>query len=416
MASRPDYSRWSREQLIKHIEKLERKTDGPSEPSPSTSDSPVQTPKSKKKKEMDFSKYSTRKIALRFAYLGWDYNGLAVQTNIQDGVTIRTIENEIINALHKTKLIPSQDVSDCEFSRCGRTDRGVSALRQVISLRVRSNLSPEEQADPNNDEKELDYLHILNNLIPSDIRIYEICLRPPPEFDARFSCLSRHYRYFFNGKDLDIPRMDQAAKSFLGEHDFRNFCKVDASKQITNFRRTILHSTIVAHPQVPDLYFFDLKGTAFLWHQVRSMIAVLLMVGQGHEDVSIISQLLDVNATPRRPVYEMAADYPLVLWDCEFPEMEWTSFRNKETMDRVLDRTYDLWYEQWLRSSLLTEFKSLVDTNSTFQQDKQGKGSNKVFINMGSGRGKPMAKYPKLTTRPTLDTPEEINQRWLDKK
>jgi tRNA pseudouridine38/39 synthase len=64
----------------------------------------------------------------------------------------------------------------------------------------------------------------------------------------------RHYRYFFSNPalpstpnstgELDIPAMRDAAARFLGTHDFRNFCKLDASKQIENFSRHIFRAEI----------------------------------------------------------------------------------------------------------------------------------------------------------------------------
>ena len=49
---------------------------------------------------------------------------------------------------------------------------------------------------------------------------------------------------------------------------------------------------------------------------------MLFLVGQGYEDPSIVDRLLDVNENPSRPLYEMASDAPLVLWDCVFPDPE----------------------------------------------------------------------------------------------
>jgi tRNA pseudouridine38/39 synthase len=409
-----NYNSWSREALIQRIAELEGNGVKKEVSEGGPVGSPSNPPQKKKKKEMDFSKYATRKIALRFAYVGWDYHGLAVQSNV-DPAEVPTVEHEILQALHKTRLIPSMDVGECEFSRCGRTDRGVSALRQVISLRVRSNLSVEEQSDPAQDDDELDYLHILNNLLPSDIRFFEIAMRPGNDFDARFSCLSRRYKYFFHGQGLDVEKMHQAAQLFLGEHDFRNFCKVDGSKQLTNFCRRILASDIKKHESVDGLYYFDLTGTAFLWHQVRSMIAILFLVGQNLESPEIVTYLLDVNTTPRRPVYEMAADYPLVLYDCEFPpEIEWSSFKNSETLERTKDKMYNQWHEQYVKTAMLEEYQSMVTNSSTFRLNNSK--DQKVFLNMGNGRSKPTAKYQPLASRQTLDPPEIVNRRWLEKK
>lgn len=447
------YDSWPKEKLISKIRKLEQaleayepaktKTASNAEPLPNqqvtdqkATDSQIteqqgsshqnpsdQTIAKKKKKEFDFSKFSTRKVAIRFAYLGWNYSGLAVQNDPE----ILTVEGRILAALHKTKLIPSEDPNDCDFSRCGRTDKGVSAFRQVISLRVRSQLSPEEQQDPANDTKEVDYLHILNQLLPDDIRLYEICLRPGEEFDARFSCTFRHYKYFFHNSSanpsgpLDINKMQNAAQMFLGEHDFRNFCKVDGSKQIKNFKREVLASSIipVGAPQ-NGMYCFDLKGTAFLWHQVRSMVAILFLVGQGLEKPEMVQQLLNAECMPRRPVYEMAADIPLVLYDCGFPpELEWKSFKFQDSATRLEDRVYGLWHEYWMRSSMAAFMMDSVTQNVHAAYGEDGntnKPTHRVVMNLGDGQGKTQTKYVELKNRTTLEPPEVINARWLKRK
>lgn len=90
---------------------------------------------------------------------------------------------------------------------------------------------------------------------------------------------------------LDIAAMQEAAAHFVGEHDFRNFCKIDA-EHVKNFVRTILDFRVkLVQPPSADgraLYALHIKGTAFLWHQVslslpagldlsQSMLTVLCM-------------------------------------------------------------------------------------------------------------------------------------------
>lgn len=360
----------------------------------------------------------TRRVAIRFAYVGWNYNGLAVQINSD----VPTVEGAILDAMQRTRLIPSVDPNDCEFSRCGRTDKGVSALRQVISLRMRSLLTPEEQADPANDARELDYLHILNQLLPDEIRLYEIALRPPEGFDARFSCLYRHYKYFFHGEGLDLEKMGLAAKSFLGEHDFRNFCKVDGSKQITNFKRLVLEASImrVETGEETDLYCFDLKGTAFLWHQVRSMVAILFLVGQKFEKPEVVSSLLDVEKTPRRPTYEMASDIPLVLYDCGFPEMEWKSFKTQDSLRRLEDRLFNMWHDYWMKYTMVSTMSAMVSTSvhppHVQYTPSEHKQRERIVVKLGNGTGKNLTKYVPLNQRETLEPPEVTNERWRKRK
>ena len=87
-----------------------------------------------KQKPFDFTRYHKRHVALKMAYLGWDYHGFASQESTEN-----TIEGHLFAALTKACLIENR--ADCNYSRCGRTDKGVSAFAQVVSLDLRSNLA-----------------------------------------------------------------------------------------------------------------------------------------------------------------------------------------------------------------------------------------------------------------------------------
>jgi|AntAceMinimDraft_5_1070358.scaffolds.fasta_scaffold05615_3 hypothetical protein len=88
-------------------------------------------------KAFDFSRYPQRHVALHVMYAGWAYHGFASQGAETSGVP--TVEAALFHALRKTRLIaPNASWQTCDYTRCGRTDAGVSALGQVISLRVRS--------------------------------------------------------------------------------------------------------------------------------------------------------------------------------------------------------------------------------------------------------------------------------------
>jgi tRNA pseudouridine(38-40) synthase len=169
------------------------------------------------KRNFDPSRYSTRFIALKFAYLGQRYNGF--EHHVNNITPLPTIEEVLWRALTKAKLLvhtgtPPEDPDQvnwegCEYSKCGRTDRGVSAFGQVVGLRVRSS-QPLQQCNGDVDKvasedvhhfdpirDELPYVQILNRLLPSDIRVLAWCPNPPKDFSARFSCRERRYRYFF---------------------------------------------------------------------------------------------------------------------------------------------------------------------------------------------------------------------------
>lgn len=89
-----------------------------------TGSSKKERKKAGKDRPFDFSAHPRRHVALRLAYLGWAYQGFAVQEN-----TDNTVEARLFEALLKTRLI--QDRQTSNYHRCGRTDKGVSAFSQV---------------------------------------------------------------------------------------------------------------------------------------------------------------------------------------------------------------------------------------------------------------------------------------------
>lgn len=414
-----EYERWSKTQLIEKIRELESRNENETAMTNDNSENNDIKPDEKnnkrlsknKPKEFDFSKYNKRFIALRFAYVGWDYNGLNFQ---YEPTPLPTVEEEILKALAKSKLITQVDPACCNFSRCGRTDKGVSAMNQVISLDVRSNLIPEDQLSSSNDDKELPYLAILNSLLPTDIRITAVCLRPPPKFDARFSCSYRHYRYIFRKYDLDLDLMQEGAKRYEGVRDFRNFCKIDGSKQITNYKREVLSANII-HLR-DDFYIFDLKGSAFLWHQVRCMMAVLFAVGQKLEAPSIIDDLVDVEKFPGKPSFEMANDVPLVLYDCVFPEMEWLDIQHfKNNTGKIFKDNANmrgLVFDYDVKAHIVEMLQSFSSQDTTNLKSLPGSG----HINVGDGVGRNFRKYVPIAKRELAETFELVNSRYTEKK
>ncbi|XP_019451377.1 PREDICTED: tRNA pseudouridine(38/39) synthase-like isoform X2 [Lupinus angustifolius] len=271
------------------------------------------------------SHHSKRYIALKVMYFGKRFYGFASEAQMEP-----TVESEIFKALEKTRLLVG-DRKDSQYSRCGRTDKGVSAVGQVVALFLRSNLkiseanngSPGEIVLDKWHEGEIDYVRVLNRVLPNDIRIMGWC-PVPVDFHARFSCLSREYKYFFWKENLNILAMESAAKKFVGEHDFRNFCKMDAAN-VHNYRRRITSFEISptdTRYKGSQLCVVKIRGSAFLWHQVRCMVAVLFMVGKGLESPNVIDMLLDTNRIPRKPQYIMASEVPLVLQSCEFEDIK----------------------------------------------------------------------------------------------
>ncbi|XP_046889015.1 tRNA pseudouridine(38/39) synthase [Hypomesus transpacificus] len=322
------------------------------------------TKKGKKKgqeRPFDFSTHPRRHVALRLAYLGWSYQGFAVQEN-----TDNTVEARLFEAFLKTKLI--QDRQSSNYHRCGRTDKGVSAFSQVISIDLRSNqfcggfgvtlpANVGAGAKIKEDAVEVLYVKMLNRVLPQDIRILDWA-PVAAEFSARFDCRSRTYRYYFPCGALNVSLMSEAAKRYEGTHDFRNICKMDVGNGVLQFQRTILSATIqpvcphsVSSTGSHDLYVFEVKGLAFLYHQVRCMMAILLLIGQKLETPDIIDQLMDVDNNPRKPQYSMAVDFPLVLYDCHFEGLSW--LHEAEEVSHTLGTLQHHWTQSAVKTQVL---------------------------------------------------------------
>ncbi|XP_031989427.1 tRNA pseudouridine(38/39) synthase isoform X2 [Corvus moneduloides] len=331
----------------------------------------------RQQRPFDFSAHSRRHVALRIAYLGWGYQGFASQEN-----TPNTIEEKLFEALKKTRLVDDRQTSN--YHRCGRTDKGVSAFGQVISLDLRSSLPEGQQLNGHTGEgqqEELRYTHILNRVLPPDIRV--LAWAPvEPEFSARFSCLSRTYRYFFPCAQLDVALMDTAAQRYVGTHDFRNLCKMDVANGVLNFQRTILNARVTwvdrggeAGPWDPfRLCQFEVTGQAFLYHQVRCMMAVLFLIGQGMESPDVIDELLDVEKNPRKPQYSMAVEFPLVLYDCEFPDLQW--LYDPEVQGFNVTHLQQLWASHAVKTHVLRDM--LAGLDAAPMATRKGPGSSLV--------------------------------------
>lgn len=132
---------------------------------------------------------------------------------------------------------------------------------------------------------------MLNSILPNDIRVLGWC-PVNLDFNARFGTKSRIYRYYFVKRNLDINLMLESSKKYIGEHDFRHFCKIDLGN-VTNFVRTIIRTDFVKMRNCgesndeKEIWYFEIEGQAFLWHQVRYLVAILFLIGSHLEEPSV---------------------------------------------------------------------------------------------------------------------------------
>ncbi|EGC33127.1 hypothetical protein DICPUDRAFT_154861 [Dictyostelium purpureum] len=354
--------------------------------------------KKDKKPNVNFDKCHRRYVAFKVSYVGWPYHGFAAQD-----CTDETIEGHLIKALKRTSLI--SDIKTSNYAKSGRTDKGVSAFGQVISLYVRSNLTEGEgiiapldqsggpisnrpsknnnnnsnsnnQKQQNKAKEEFPYVKMLNGVLPPEIRV--LGWAPIPfHFNSRFSTLFRTYKYFFTLNNMDLNLMKEAGNHYLGEHDFSNFCKMDI-ENVKSFKRVILEFSIEPVNNHNDLYVATIKGYAFLWHQIRCMMAMLFLIGQKKFPVSIIPELLDTSNGITKPPYEMASEIPLVLFDCGYEDLEFII--DNDAQERTLSVMNNLYNQFLIKSQVINLMKSnLTFINKPIEDNTNSNNNNNKF-------------------------------------
>jgi tRNA pseudouridine38-40 synthase len=222
----------------------------------------------------------TKRIALGLEYQGTNYFGLQKQKTTEKTVQglLEVALNSVSNETIKT------------FS-CGRTDSGVHAYGQVMHF------------DTYASRKEQEWVRGGNSLLPSDIVILW-AKEVNSDFHARFSTLSRTYRYIIRNtevpsalwgkrslwvnKDLDIKAMRRASRYLLGERDFSSFR--GSGCQSNSPVREITDITIAKKNEFISI---DITANSFLLNMVRIMVGTLILVGQKDITASKINNIIE---------------------------------------------------------------------------------------------------------------------------
>lgn len=224
------------------------------------------------------------RYAVKFAYDGKKFLGYARQ---KEG---RTVEGDIINALREINAIEGARAA-C-FQSASRTDRGVSALCNVVAF----NTELKKQ-----------------NIIPAvNAHVRDIWLYGIKEVDEWFNpryANQRWYRYLILRDSLDIARMKECTKIFLGTYDFSNFATVSEKNPV----RKIDYFRI---KEKGIFLIVDIKAESFLWHMVRKIISAVEKVGLKKMDIADVRDML----LSQRKFFNLplAKPEPLILMDIKY--------------------------------------------------------------------------------------------------
>lgn len=106
-----------------------------------------------------------------------------------------------------------------------------------------------------------------------------------------------------------------------------------------------------------------MEGSSFLWHQIRCIAAVLLLVGQKKEEPSIIDDLLDIKKYPCKPQYSMCSENPLVLFDCQYDGIEW--LYDHSELEKVIKKFQDVWLNHQTQATIVKEMINHLESHLT---------------------------------------------------
>jgi tRNA pseudouridine38-40 synthase len=208
----------------------------------------------------------------------------------------------------------------------GRTDSGVHATGQVVHFNYAGRVPVAKLAA------------IVNGQLPDDLAIRD-CREVGPTFNARYSALSRTYRYQFIrapereplreryawrlAGTLDLAAMQEAVALLPGTHSFRRFGRIPGSpeqarrsQQQHGWRRTVFHAELT---QDADILCFQIEANAYLTHMVRAIVGALVAVGRGRlQPAQVQAALLD--ETSDVALAPIAPPHGLCLFQVRYPD------------------------------------------------------------------------------------------------
>ena len=202
------------------------------------------------------------------AYDGTDFIGWQRQAS---GTSIQGLLEDALGEL---------DEREVAVVGAGRTDAGVHALGQVAGFSLQRAIAPDA------------LVRAMNVRLPESVRVIS-AEGALASFHARFDASAKTYRYrIWNGDvlspferryvwhvigALDLEAMREAAAMIEGRHDFKAFQGTDSETQSTE--REVRVSRI-ANPQ-KALLEYEISGTGFLRHMVRTIVGTLVEIGRG---------------------------------------------------------------------------------------------------------------------------------------
>ena len=187
-----------------------------------------------------------------------------------------------------------------EVKGAGRTDRGVHANGQCVSFKLDVDIN------------EIGLKRALNSLVKPYIYVRDVKV-VEEDFHARFSVKKKTYIYKINLGEfnpqiedyvyqsefkLDVDKMKEVAKLYLGVHDFHNFVSGERDDYTC-----IVYD--IKFNQVGDILNIEFEGKSFYRYMVRNLVGMMIEVARGKDDISKVKEMLET--TEEKPGYTAPA-------------------------------------------------------------------------------------------------------------
>ena len=242
-----------------------------------------------------------RRLRLLVAYDGTDFHGFAPNRGVP------TVGGALADGLAR---VLGHDVS---LTCAGRTDAGVHAWGQVVTLDTPADVEPGE------------VVRRLGKLCGPAIVVRDADW-VSEAFDARRSATAREYRYTIVNRavpdplvrrmawhvagSLDVDAMSEAAAALVGEHDFSSFCRRPKEPRGASLVRIVRRARV--HPLGDGMLRFTIEASSFCQQMVRSVVGTLVDVGRGRLAPDALPGI--IAARDRAAAGSLAPAAGLCLW------------------------------------------------------------------------------------------------------
>eukprot|EP00039_Didymoeca_costata_P033333 m.41902 g.41902 ORF g.41902 m.41902 type:complete len:494 (-) comp9822_c0_seq1:1317-2798(-) len=347
-----------------------------------------------------FVRFRRKMVAILLGYCGSKYSGM------QRNPGVYTVEEALLEALLKANGVSQEVFSNptaSKFQRTARTDKGVHAARQVVSLQIHVDVP--------------DMVERLNNYLPDDVRVFRI-IRVARSFNCKMQCTARRYEYLTptyalapkgtiteeNAVDYRLPAesmelLRKVLKHFEGTHNFHNYTTKMSfanEKGDPGVALRYIKEMSCTDPFLQDGLEFVriiIRGQSFVYNQIRNMVGMVMAVVAGYTTETAIPYSYSNNkvVVPRAPglglllddvffenynqKYAKDKDHEILRWDSQQDEIQAYKERmiyNKIIAEEKQDKTILKWLEKMesIDWSGIPETFTLPESNRTLKKRK----------------------------------------------